>query len=249
MAIQFIQSRDTYGGRSLAFTSNVTLNNMIVVVCLSDSSMSNIAKNVGDATIGTVQTITQRNATYAYILIGYAFVTGSGSLNMTFSGGNDVGMVIAEFSGINSSDAFEAENYTATPPQNPSVTLTTTIADSLLIAGLIDEGGGSGTMSAGDAPGAWTLIGNQPSHNHAVQYSILTSTLSSASCDMHTSGTPASQYSVFQVVAFNGSGSGASGNPWYYYAQQLRSLKDKWRGLLTIPSLEEVKLYGRMRHA
>lgn len=38
--------------------------------------------------------------------------------------------------------------------------------------------------------------------------------------------------------------SAASGNPWYYYAQQLRSLKDKWRGLLQIPSLEEVKLYG-----
>lgn len=43
--------------------------------------------------------------------------------------------------------------------------------------------------------------------------------------------------------------SAPSGNPWYYYAQQLRSLKDKWKGLLTIPSLEEVKLYGRARYA
>lgn len=41
----------------------------------------------------------------------------------------------------------------------------------------------------------------------------------------------------------------SSGNPWYYYAQQLRSLKDKWRRLMQIPSLEEVKLYGRTRYA
>lgn len=44
-------------------------------------------------------------------------------------------------------------------------------------------------------------------------------------------------------------GASLSGNPWWYYSQQLHSLKDKWRGLMQIPSLEEVKLYGRMRHA
>lgn len=57
-----------------------------------------------------------------------------------------------------------------------------------------------------------------------------------------------SSWLVLAAVVFTGEAE-ASGNPWYYYAQQLRSLKDKWRGLLQIPSLEEVKLYGRLNHA
>lgn len=248
MSIQLIQSRDAYGGNTLAFSSSVTLGNMIVVVCLSESSMSNIAKSAGGATIGTVQTVTQRSATYGSVLIGYAFVTGAGSLTVAYTGGSDTGIAIAEFSGVNSSDAFEAENYTTTPSQNPSVTLTTTVADSLLIAALIDESGMCGTFSAGDSPGTWTLISNQPTHAHCVECIILTNTISNASCDLHTTGTPGGGYSAYQVVAFNGTAA-ASGNPWWYYAQQLRSLKDKWRGLLTTPSLEEVRLYGRAAHA
>lgn len=207
MAIVKEQSADAYAS-SVAFGGSVKADSVVIVVGTGSSSMTSCAKSAGTATIGAVQAATERNAANAYLRMFYAPVTGAGTLTMALTGGGDVGISIIEASGLDLADLFEAENYTVTPPQNPSVTLSTTIAASLLIAGLVDESAGSGTVTAGDAPGAWTLFGNQSGHQHAAEYIILSSTITTGACNLKTTGTPGSTYSVYQVIAFNGVAAG-----------------------------------------
>lgn len=203
-----VQYADAYSS-SVAFPGTVTAGNIVIIVAMGSAAFSSPAMTAGTATIGSFSNVTGRNSTYGYIQMFYAAVTGSGTLTLGYSSGVDNGITILEVSGLDVSTGVEAENYTTTPTQNPSVTLTAA-AGSLLVAALIDEGASSGTVTAGSAPAAWTLIGNQSAHQHAVQILVLASGISSSACTLNTTGTPTNTYSVYQVVSFKASGGGTS---------------------------------------
>lgn len=97
-------------------------------------------------------------------------------------------------------------------------------------------------------PGTSTGWTSQQTHSNNNVGSRLSSCNSPGSSSTVCDGENENYGSLIAVSIPEGTG-GSSGNPWYYYAQHLRSLKDKWRGLLQIPSLEEVKRYGRERYA
>jgi len=156
-------------------------------------------------------------------------VSGSHTVNVNWASSRDYvgGLYVIYYSGVSSSGLRDSDSIAGA-----SLTLTTMTGDRLVAVAALD---GSAT---------WT--------NCTEIDDTWGGSLQGTIADMTADGTS-------EVISINDLNTAlaalvlipsatASGNPWYYYAQQLRSLKDKWRGLLQIPSLEEVRLYGG-RHA
>lgn len=156
-------------------------------------------------------------------------VSGSHTINVNWASSRDYtgGLYVIYYSGVRSSGLRDSDSI-----DGNSLTLTTVSGDRVVAVAALD-------MAA-----TWTNCTEiDDTYGNGIYGTI---------ADMTADGTS----EVISVTDANTAlaalvlipSAAASGNPWYYYAQQLRSLKDKWRGLLTIPSLAEVKLYGRMRH-
>lgn len=249
MAIALVQLRSAYSNEG-SFDSDVVAGDTVIVACSGAGFPTSITKT-GTCTLGTIDTdlsVSPEGSSTAYIRIYSAIVTISGSCGFTFSGGVDLGFVCAEYSGIASSSRVANTGYgtgfasTTTPITSGVVT---DVSGCLCFCHWADETSNPGSISERSGYTEVELY-QDTSHYHWSGHTIVGASGTYYGGCTQTNAT-LSQSIV--MVAYRPATGGASGNPWYYYAQQLRSLKDKLRGLLQIPSLEEVKLYGRERYA
>lgn len=172
MTITFVQapagiSANATTSASLAFGSNVTAGNLVVVVAPKFSPSNDAwqagdcTKSAGTATIGTIAfdvSISNQQASdgvYADMAIWSAIVTGSGSLTMQVSGAASNSYIllsVAEFSGAWDSSRLETSN---TNNADPGTTTTncdsgsvTSAGAALMLAGIqLNVVSGGGTLT------------------------------------------------------------------------------------------------------
>lgn len=247
--VQSIDARVASGDLSVAFGSNVSPGNLIVVLAcqyngdVAFGSCSDTLSNTYTSRLNYVST-----SIYCGVAIFTAPISSGGACTVTLStsGMNSDAyyFCILEVSGADASPLDQC-NYTLNTWTNALAADldSTTFAEDLILA--IIYVAGTSAMTWTPDSGYSEVQSNISNAPGAIVISRATSSIGN-----YDPGATASRSNpmIAGGIALKGVSS-SSGNPWYYYAQQLRSLKDKWRGLLTIPSLAEVKLYGRTKYA
>lgn len=253
-----VGSSDSSGSTiaTASFTATAGRNLVVGIVTLNSGSVYRTVSSIADTAgndakyfrCGTAQQINLGDGYYMVMDIWHAMnITGHASnvVTATLSGAADTArrIIVLEFSGMHSTNAHDtgyapSANLDSTSPH--TTTAANTAEDNEIVVGFFQDVAGE--------------VGAYSSSSPSVLRQSVSTDFAAATNDAATAGS----FNV-SVAATNTEdhycyakafkqAAAPSGNPWYYYAQQLRALKDTWRGLLQVPSLEEVKLYGRMRH-
>ncbi len=187
MAIAYVQSRLTYfsgNSGSLAFLSNVAANSLIVVILTH-------YLETGDSTLSDSQSNTYTQAA-ARVVSGdmsieywYTIASSAGALTVTANppgGTSSCSMAIHEFSGVTTSTPIDVQDSnTGTSNAVSGGPVTTTVADTVLVAGMVSGawGGAPGEVITPD--GDYTQMQEYEDGDLYIpintQYRIVSSTL------------------------------------------------------------------------
>ncbi len=220
-SIAFVQSTSVISiatNPSLAYTSNVTAGNLLVMACKAGTSAT--ITNVSDSLNGSWTQAVERIDGVDRLAIWYKANTLGGAVTVTCStAGTDNALTIAEFSGVRPSAPLD-QTASGSDPVG-SVTLTTANTAALAQPGeLVFAGGESGfnTFTAGTSDGTAFTIASQAAagaSNQSVMGEYILSSSANAQRGNATIGTSSVWIAV--VATFTPAGSkcpATSGNNW-----------------------------------
>jgi hypothetical protein len=167
----FVQKRSVYPGTSLAYSSNVTAGNLLVVwLVWTSGTLTGVSGSLNGAF--TVSSTSGTGITKC--AIAYKFNCSGGAETISAAGApTDLGFTIYEFSGIQTSsdplDGSIASTTIASSTTTPTSASFSNSVTGLIFVGIGDEGTTQSTTTAGSG---YTLGEFQGGHDHADEYAL-----------------------------------------------------------------------------
>lgn len=219
MAATLVQSRTSTGAFSLAFTSNVTAGNSVIVgircpqsTTITVTSVTDNLSNTYSLALGPARGGPNDQNIWQYVADNVS--GGACTVTIAFSAtpSGTHGLELHEVSGLDPAGSFDDSSSASGSGTAPNAgTVTPTVADGFAFAMCANNGGEN---SAGSG---WT--GYDPGNTYWYDYSETRIVTSTSSFDGDFSG-PTGSYLAAVGVYKAASGGGPAGSPWYYYAQQ-----------------------------
>lgn len=212
-AISEVQKRSTtvstFNSTTLAYTSNVTSGNLLIIV--GNNWRSGGASIAVSDTLGTSYTVKQNAFTNNTTFIIYGIAPSSGANTITLdptSSGNYAAFTIVEYSGVDTVTPLDVDGSTSTGTStSASDSLTTTTADALIIGVMGFTTATTITLTPG---GSYIQLGEYEDNNAIVAYNAVSRIATSATSYTvdWTMGSSDTWYA--QTAAFKAAGGGGA---------------------------------------